>query len=304
MSADNDHSHGHAAASRKRLIGALAVTATVLVVELVGAYATGSLALAADAGHMAVDSSGLVVALIAASLMMRPRDDRHTWGYARAETVAAGLQAGMLLIICAVVTFEGIERLLNPADLKAGPMLAIGIVGLVANVVSLMILSGGRGDSLNMRAAFLEVANDALGSAAVIVAAVIAMTTGFMRADAIASLFIAALMAPRAWKLLRRSLAILMEQTPEDLDLDEVRASILAVPGAIDVHDLHATTIATGVVDLSAHVTVTDDVNGHVDGNLVHALEDAVECHFPETRAHTTFQLDIAKHRDHEKLTH
>lgn len=301
----HDHSHAHARSSRTRLAVALSITVTVLAAELVGAAVSGSLALAADAGHMAVDSSGLAIALIAAHLMTRPRDDRHTWGWARSEVVAAALQAGMLAIISTTVAWEGIRRLLGPEPtLEPAPMLVIGTVGLVANVASMLVLAGGRRESLNMRAAFLEVATDALGSVAVIAGAGIAWTTGWVRADAVASLFIAAMMAPRAVALLRRSVRILMEETPDDLDLAEVRTHMLRVPDVVDVHDLHASTIGTGVVQLSAHVTVADTVSATRRRDIVHALQDCVATHFPVEVGHSTFQLDSPEHRDHELLTH
>lgn len=300
----HDHSHSHASTSRSRLAWALGVTVTVLVAEFVGAVLTGSLALAADAGHMFVDSSGLVVALVAAHLMTRPRDDRHTWGWARSEVVAAALQAGMLAIICLFIAWEGIQRLLEPTPVDAGPMLVVGAIGLVANVISLLILSGGRGESLNMRAAFLEVSTDALGSVAVIVAALATLGTGWERADAVASLLIAAVMAPRAVLLLRRSVRILMEETPDALDLAEVRAHMLRVPDVEDVHDLHASTIATGVVQLTAHVTVPDGTTGARRRDIVHALQECVASHFPVEVGHSTFQLDSPAHRDHEVLRH
>ncbi|MGO3796814.1 MAG: cation diffusion facilitator family transporter [Pauljensenia sp.] len=300
----HDHSHGHASASRTRLAWALAITVTVLVVEFVGAVLTGSLALAADAGHMFVDSSGLVVALVAAHLMTRPRDDRHTWGWARSEVVAAALQAGMLAVICLFIAWEGIGRLVDPTPVDAAPMLAVGALGLVANAASLLVLSGGREESLNMRAAFLEVSTDALGSVAVIVAALVTLGTGWERADAVASLLIAAVMAPRALLLLRRSVRILMEETPDALDLAEVRAHMLRVPDVEDVHDLHASTIATGVVQLTAHVTVPDGTSGARRRDIVHALQECVASHFPVEVGHSTFQLDSPGHRDHEVLRH
>lgn len=302
--ASHDHASSARAVSRRRLTAALVVTVLVLVAELIGAVITGSLALAADAGHMAVDSTGLVVALIATVLMSRPRDDRHTWGWERSEVIAAALQAGMLVVICLLVAWEAIQRLLSPGPLDPGPMLVIGVIGLVANVVSLLILSGGRTESLNMRAAFLEVANDALGSLAVIVAATLALTTGWHGGDAVASLLIAVLMAPRAAAMLRRSLRILMEETPEGLDLAVVRDHILAVPGVDDVHDLHVTTISTGIVSLTAHITVSPSTSDQAGIKIVHTLQECVAQHFPVPVAHATFQVDSPEHRDHEALGH
>lgn len=298
----HSHDHSHASASTTRLGWALAVTGAVVVAELLGAFWSGSLSLAADAGHMVVDASGLVIALIAARLMRRPRDEKHTWGWARSEVLAAALQAGMLLIISVMVVWEGAWRLVSPPEVEAGPMLIVGVVGLLANVVSLAILAGGREANLNMRAAFLEVANDALGSLAVIVAAGAEWALGWTRADAIASLLIAALMAPRALALLRRSVAILMEQAPTSVDVRQLRAHMLDVAGVLDVHDLHVAAVSSHLVTVTAHVTVTHDADGPTRDRIIHELGECACHHFPI--AHSTFQLECPQHREHEHLEH
>ena len=272
------HSHDHARASRTRLLMALGVTAGVMAAELVAAHVSGSLSLAADAGHMAVDSSGLVVALVAAHLMTRPRDDRHTWGWARSEVLAAALQAGMLAIICAIVAWEAVWRLVSPGAVEPVPMLVVGAVGLIAN--------------------------DALGSVAVIAAAACALATGWSGADAVASLLIAALMAPRALGLLRKSVAILMERTPHRIELAQVREHMLAVPGVTRVHDRHVTTVATGLVAVTAHVEVSPAVDAHGRDLIVHSLGECAAHHFPVEIAHSTFQLECAEHAAHEHLAH
>lgn len=299
----HDHSHSHSSVSRKRLMWALIVTGVFLLTEVVGAIVTGSLALAADAGHMAVDSSGLLVALIAAQLMLRPRNDNHTWGWARAEVVAAALQAGMLIIISVLVAWQAISRLITPEEIEAQGMLLIGIAGLIANIVALLILSGGRKSSLNMRAAFLEVMNDALGSVAVIVAAAAAMFTDWSGTDAVASLIIAALMVPRSLILLRSAVRILMEQTPEEINLVEVREHMEALPGVVAVHDLHVSTIQTGLHALTAHVSV-GDITRSEQSALLHSLEECAQQHFPLSIGHTTFQIEPEEHRDHEHMIH
>ena len=298
----HSHDHSHAGASTKRLGWALAVTGAVVVAELAGAFWSGSLSLAADAGHMVVDASGLVIALIAARLMRRPRDEKRTWGWARSEVLAAALQAGMLLVICVMVAWEGAWRLASPPEVEAGPMLLVGIIGLVANVVSLVILAGGREANLNMRAAFLEVANDALGSLAVIVAAGAEWAFGWTRADAIASLLIAVLMAPRALALLRRSVAILMEQTPATVDVPELRAHMMGVEGVLDVHDLHVAAVSSHLVTVTAHVTVTHEADGPTRDRIVHELGECACHHFPI--AHSTFQLECPEHASHEHIEH
>jgi len=251
---------------------------------------------------MVVDASGLVIALIAARLMRRPRDEKHTWGWARSEVLAAALQAGMLLVICVMVAWEGAWRLVSPPEVEAGPMLLVGIIGLVANVVSLVILAGGREANLNMKAAFLEVANDALGSLAVIVAAGAEWAFGWTRADAIASLLIALLMAPRALTLLRRSVAILMEQAPASVDVTELRAHMMGVDGVLDVHDLHVAAVSSHLVTVTAHVTVTHEADGPSRDRIIHELGECACHHFPI--AHSTFQLECPKHASHEHIEH
>ena len=298
----HSHDHSHAGASTTRLAWALAVTGTVVAAELIGAFWSGSLSLAADAGHMVVDASGLVIALIAAHLTRRPRDDKRTWGWARSEVLAAALQAGMLLIISVMVAWEAAWRLASPPPVEAGPMLLVGVVGLLANVVSLAILAGGRDANLNMKAAFLEVANDALGSLAVIVAAGAEWVFGWTRADAVASLLIAVLMAPRALSLLRRSVAILMEQTPSSVDVTKLRAHMLGVDGVLGVHDLHVVAVSSHLVTVTAHVTVTHEADGPSRDRIIHELGECACHHFPI--AHSTFQLECPEHAGHEHLEH
>lgn len=308
MSQDNhghSHSHSHAAASTKRLGFALAVTATVMIAEVVGAWISGSLSLLADAGHMFVDSAGLIVAMTAAILMTRPPSMKRTWGFARAEVLAAGLQAGFLIGLSVFIAFEALQRFTAPLDVLAGPMLWIGILGLCANIISAVILSGGRNDSLNMKAAFLEVASDALGSVAVLVAAIILMTTGWPYADSVASLLIAALISVRAFYILRQSLRILMETTPEGLDLEVVKARILANEEVIDVHDLHCSSIGTGLNTLTAHVVVTKECvdNGRTVG-VLHQIQEALGDGLPTALNHVTLQIDSEQHASHEHLAH
>lgn len=302
---EHSHTHIHAAASRKRLGWALAVTASVMIAEVIGALVSGSLALLADAGHMFVDSAGLIVAMAAAVLMTRPASSKRTWGYARAEVLAAGLQAGILIALCGFIAFEAIQRLFHPTDVIAGPMIWIGIIGLLANIVSMLILSGGRNDSLNMKAAFLEVASDALGSIAVLVAAIVLLTTGWPYADSVASLLIALLIGIRAVHILRQSVGILMEQTPEGLDLEEVQQRLLAHPAVIRVHDLHASSVGTGLNILTAHVVVTQQcVDSGKTIEVLHELQASIEDNLPIELNHLTVQIDSEVHAGHESLAH
>ncbi len=305
MGHDHDHALPAGSDHRGRLTVVLAVTTAVLVAEVVGAVLTGSLALLADAGHMLTDVAGLVLALLAAHLTTRPADDRRTWGFQRAETLAALAQAALLLAVGVYVLIEGVRRLVSPADVASGGMLVFGIVGLVGNAVSIALLASARSHNLNLRAAFLEVLNDALGSVAVIVAAVVIATTGWTRADAVVSLLIGALILPRTLALLRDTARVLLESTPAGLDLADVRRHILELPHVQDVHDLHASQIATGLPVLTAHVVVDDEC--FHDGHLAGMLDDLQACvaeHFAVSVDHSTFQFEQASHVGHEGSSH
>ena len=296
----HSHCHDHAAASSARRLGlVLALTATVLLAELVTALLSGSLALLADAGHMATDSAGVVIALTAALLSKRPASDHSTWGMRRAEVIGAALQAGMLSVVGLVVAVRAVIDILSPSPVAAAPMLVMGVVGLVANVLSLLVLTGGRSDSLNMRAAFLEVANDALGSVGVVVAAAVIALTGWQQADAVASLLIVALIVPRAVSLLRSAGGVLMDFTPQDLDLGQVRRHLTDLDGVVAVHDLHAWTVASGLPVLTAHVVVTDEhYAAGTTADLLSAMQSCVAEHFPVRIQHSTFQIEPTGHRE------
>lgn len=299
------HDHSHATDDHKRLFAALCVTVLILIAEAVGAVFSGSLALLADAGHMFTDASGLVIALIAASLALRPRTPERTWGYKRAEILAAGLQAGLLLVVGGFVLVEAIRRLIEPPEVGSSAMLWFGVIGLVGNAVALAVLAGGRKASLNLRAAFLEVLNDALGSAAVIIAAIVIALTGWTRADALVSLLIGALIVPRTLRLLKETADVLLAATPKGLDLRSVRDHILALPHVLDVHDLHATLIGTGTPVITGHVTLRDEClkDGHSQ-EILAQLQQCVAEHFDLPVEHSTFQLETAAHRDQEQLHH
>ena len=299
---DAHGAHDHTAgASPRRLAIVLALVATVLIAEVVTGLLTGSLALLADAGHMLTDTMGLVIALAAAHLSTRPPTDRSTWGMRRAEVIGAALQAGMLTVVGVVVGVRAVIDLVAPGEIEADGMLVMGAIGLVANIVSMLILAGGRDSSLNARAAFLEVVSDALGSVGVIAAAGVVALTGWTRADAVASLIIVALIVPRATSLLRSAGRVLMDFTPEALDLAEVRRHVLEVNHVEEVHDLHAWTVASNLPVLTAHVVVRDEClrDGHSEG-ILDSLQACVAEHFPIPIEHATFQLEPAAHREHE----
>ena len=299
------HDHGHAtgrAVDRSRLRLVLVVTAGVAVVELVGAVLSGSLALFADAGHMFTDTAAIVLALSASYVATLPANPRRTFGYHRAEILAALINAVVLLGVCGYLAVTGVRRLLDPVGVDAGQMLAFAVVGLAANLASIALLAARREESLNMRGAFLEVLGDAFGSAAALVAAVVVLTTGFNRADSVASLLIAVLILPRAWSLLRDCLHVLLESAPPGVDMEEVRQHLTGAAGVTDVHDLHAWSITSGMPALSAHVTVTEEaLRERGVGQILDELGECVASHFGID--HATFQVEPETHRDHEHDT-
>lgn len=296
------HEHGVGRAEdRSRLRAVLAVTLTVLVAELVGAWWSGSLALLADAAHMATDAGAVLLALAASYMASRPASARRTFGWHRAEILAALVNALVLLAVGAYLVLEGVRRLSDPPDVAVGPMVAFGLVGLAANAVSLWLLSDRRHSSLNMRGAYLEVLSDFAGSVAVVVAGLLMWATGSVRPDAIATLLIAAVILPRSFLLAKEALEVLLEATPPHIDPDEIRDHLLAMPGVVDVHDLHVWTITSGMPSLSVHVGVDDETLETVGvGALLDRLSGCVASHFDVD--HATFQVEPASHREHEHL--
>ncbi|GAA4757001.1 cation diffusion facilitator family transporter [Modestobacter marinus] len=304
----HDHGAGHgsgttAAGHRGRLAVVLALTASVFVLELVGALISGSLALLADAAHMATDALGIGMALGAVTLAQRPARGRRTFGWQRMEVLAAVGNGLLLLAVGGYVVVEAVRRIGDPPDIDSGWMLGVALVGLAVNVFSLALLRSGQRESLNTRGAYLEVVGDALGSVAVIVAAVVIATTGWTGADVVASFAVGALVLPRAWSLLREALDVLLEAAPKGVDLAQVRDHVLGVPGVLDVHDLHAWTITSGLPVLSAHVVVSDEelADGH-GGRVLDALCHCLGDHFD--LEHCTFQLESPSHRGHESPVH
>lgn len=298
------HEHGHAAGraeDRARLRLVLAITGTVLVVELVGAYVAGSLALLADAGHMATDAAAIVLALGASYVASMKGGPRSTFGYHRAEILAAMVNAVVLLVVCGYLAYAGLDRLGDPGTVRAGPMIVFASIGLLANAVSMLVLRRSTTGSLNLRGAATEVFADLLGSGLALAAGVVIWFTDFQRADPIASLLIAAMILPRSIRLLKDSVVVLLEIAPAGLDLEEVRRHIVEVPGVVDVHDLHAWTITSGIPSLSAHVTVTDEALAERGvGRILDELCACVGDHF-DVR-HATFQVEPVSHEAHEDL--
>jgi cobalt-zinc-cadmium efflux system protein len=250
-------------ARRRSLLLALVANAAFLVIELVGGLLFGSLALVADAIHLTSDVLALGLALGALALAQRPPTDRHTFGFERAEVLAAQAN-GLLLLVGAVgIVVEAIRRLGNPEAIKGGAVLAVGIAGLLVNVGSAAVLARSAHGSLNLRAAFWHLATDALGSLAVIVAALGALVFGAERLDAVASLFIAALIVVAAWRLLRDTTRVLLDAAPPDIDVATVSAALGAADGVEAVHHLHVWTLGSERPALSAHVVLTGPLSLH-----------------------------------------
>lgn len=282
----HDH-HAGTSRSRQALVAALALSAGVLVVEIVGSLWTGSLALAADAGHLFADVGGLALALFAAWIAARPPTPAKTYGYQRAEILAALLNSLLLMALAAIILYEAYHRLSEPRPVPGGPLLIIGMLGLCANGASMWILRHHSRASLNVRAAYLEVLGDALGSVGVLVAAVVIMTTGWTPIDSLVSVAIGLFIVARTWRLLTQVVNVLLEGTPPHLSVTEIEAAMCEVGGVRRVHDLHVWTLTSGREAMSAHVVVGD--MGESD-RLLEELHRVLHARFGVD--HTTIQLE------------
>ena len=285
------HEHEHTTSARDRNRGALSVvlalTASFTVVEIIGGLLTGSLALLADAGHMLSDNLSLGVALFAAWLAGRPATPEKSFGYRRAEILAA-LANGVTLVAISVWVFvEAYERFREPAEVLGGPMLAVAALGLLVNAVGATILYRSGGESLNVQGAMRHVFADALGSVGAMIAAAIIILTGWRYADPLISVAIGLLLLGSSWTLLRDSTNILLEATPRGLDAGEVGRKMATAEGIIEVHDLHIWTITSGFPALSAHVLVGGQEDCHARRR---ELEELLTREYGIS--HTTLQVD------------
>jgi cobalt-zinc-cadmium efflux system protein len=293
---DHNHDHGRGA-DRRALTITFVLTAAFTVAEVVGGLITGSLALLADAGHMLSDALSLGVALFAVWLAGTPSTPSRSFGYKRAEILAALFNGATLVAISIWILIEAYHRFREPSEILGGWMLAVATLGLVVNVVGAMILSRSGGESLNLQGALRHVVADILGSVGAIAAALVILTTGWYYADPIISALIGLLVLGSSWKLLRDSTNVLLEGTPRGIDADEVGRSMAASAGVEEVHDLHIWTITSGFPALAAHVLVGRDENCHArrrDLEELLAREYGIE--------HTTLQVDHAG--DHQATLH
>lgn len=252
------HHHGGSDRNRRRLALTLGLVVLYMVAEVAGGLLSGSLALLADAGHMLSDAGALALSLFAIWIARRPPTPSKTWGYYRIEILAALINGAALVALSAFILFEAVERIRQPAEVRAPLMMAVAAGGLLINLISLRILSGGKNDNVNMRGAWLHVLTDALGSVQAIVAGGLIWAYGWAWADPVASVLISLLVIYSAWGLLRETVGVLMEGAPRHIDVDEVRDCLICLPGVLAVHDLHIWTITSGMESLSVHVVLEE----------------------------------------------
>ena len=302
MGSGHDHSSAAIAAPRKRLLAVLLISAVILIVEVIGALRSGSLALLADAGHMLTDVAGVFLALLAVTFAAKKAGPERTFGYFRLEILAAVANAVLLFGVSIYLLIESWSRWNSPHEVDGGIVLVFAGVGVVANLVSFFILRGGAKDSLNVKGAYLEVLGDLLGSVTVIIAALIIIGTGWERADALASAVVALMMLPRTWSLLREAVDVLLEAAPRNVNVGEVRAHILEIDGVIDMHDLHVWTITSGQPVMSAHIVVSDETLASGSAQVLDALHECLAHHFDVN--HCTFQIEGVGQAERENSQH
>jgi cobalt-zinc-cadmium efflux system protein len=299
-----DHAHGVSAdADRRYLLIALILLAAFMLAEVVVALVSGSLALLSDAGHMLSDVGAIGAALWAIRLAARPAAGAWTFGWKRAEILSAAGNGITLLVVSGIVAVEAITRLIHPPQVDGGPVVVVATAGIAVNLAAAWVLARANRSSLNVQGAFRHVLTDLYGFIGTVIAGIVILATGWTRADAIASLIVVALMLKAAWELLAASGRILLEAAPKTMDLDDVRAHLLATEHVRDLHDLHAWTVTSSLPALSAHIVIDDAcfTEGCVP-RLLDQLQSCLAGHFDVE--HSTFQLEAAAHASHEPGTH
>jgi cobalt-zinc-cadmium efflux system protein len=257
------HSHDFGDADARRLGGALALIVAFMVAEVVAGIVGSSLALISDAGHMLTDAVAIGLALAAIRLARRPPAGSFTYGLRRAEILSAQINGITLLLLGALITYEGIRRLIDPPDVEGGLVLIVALAGIVVNLVAARMLAGAERRSLNVEGAFLHIVTDLFAFVATAIAGALILVWGLDRADGIASLLIAALMLWAAYSLLRESGRVFMEAAPKDLDPEAIGRALVEEAGVVEVHDLHVWEVTTGMPAISAHVIVREDADCH-----------------------------------------
>lgn len=283
----HDHHHDHRSANRKRLAFTLILAAGYMIAEVVGGWMTNSLALLADAGHMLSDVAALALSFFAIWIAERPSTPRRTFGYYRAEILAALANGAALIAIAIFIVVEAFHRIFEPAAILETGMFVVAAGGLVINLIGLWLLSGGRNHSLNMHGAWLHVLTDALGSIGAMTAAGLIWAFDWNWADPVASVLIALLVVYSSYRLLAESVSVLMESAPNHIDVDQVRQRMNAIPGVLEVHDLHVWSITSGFDCLSAHV-VAKESQSHAE--LLQRLRDTLHDVFGID--HLTIQIE------------
>jgi len=298
-----DHLQGAADTDRRHLILALLLIVSFMAGELVAAITSGSLALLADTGHMLIDAGSIGISIWALELAGQPASKIWSFGLKRAEILAAAANGVGLLLVGTLVAVEAVRRLVNPQSVHGGTVLVVAIIGIGVNLLATLVLNRANRSSLNIEGAFQHILTDLYGFIGTAAAGIVVLTTGWFRADPVASLVVVALVWRASWLLLRESGRVLLEGTPESVDLDEVRSHIRELPEVLAVHDLHAWTLTSSLPALSAHIVVTDEclTSGSAARVLDH-LQDCLASHFDVE--HSTFQLEAASHADHEPGMH
>lgn len=285
------HDHSHAAAGNRNeraLWLSLGLTGAFMIAEVITGVLSNSLALISDAAHMFTDTAALAIALVAIRVGKRPADKKRTFGYYRFEILAAAFNAILLFLVALYILFEAYQRFSHPPAIESTAMLVVACVGLVINLISMRLLSGGKDESLNIKGAYLEVWSDMLGSAGVIIGAIVIMTTGWTWVDSAVAVAIGLWVVPRTWQLLRVSLNILLEGVPEGVGMLEIDEAVRAVPGVISTHDLHVWAITSNKLSLTVHV-VTDAADEKIF-DLLAAIRKMLAERFDV--AHTTVQIE------------
>ena len=298
------HSHAVAAnADQRYLRSALVLLALFMVGEVVVAFASGSLALLSDAGHMLSDVGAIAAALWTMRLAARPAAGAWTFGWKRAEILSAAGNGITMLVVAGIVGVEAVRRLVNPPPVQGGPVLVVALVGVAVNLVAAWLLARANRTSLNLQGAYHHILTDLYGFIGTVIAGIVILVTGWTRADAISSLVVVALMLHAARGLLRDSGRVLLEAAPEGFDLTELRAHLLRVDHVVDVHDLHVWTVTSDLPALSVHLVLEDPCFS--DGHTPQLLDEVQAClhgHFDVE--HSTFQLEPASHAAHEMGSH
>ena len=281
--------------NKNNLVTVLLLTGSYLVAEVIGGIITGSLALLADAGHMLTDVGGLALALFAINMTQKAASAKRTYGYCRAEILAALTNAVVLIGISLYILYEAYQRFRNPPEVSSTIMLIVAGIGLIINIIGMLILRKGSQESLNMKGAYFEVLSDMLTSIGVIIAAIIMLTTGWYYADPIVSAGIGLFIIPRTWILLKDAIGVLLEGTPADVDVDEVRNSISNIQGVKAVHDMHVWALTSGYNAMSAHVVIS---KGLPYNQTLQLIKDTVTSNYKIH--HTTIQVEMENYKEDE----